>query len=112
MSILLFLTARWRTGLFACPFGLLGLFSGVVLLVGFGFAIQTKDSSFYKDKVCNTKFQQLGGKTGAEIAREQNLAFIDKIMCSDECPCEADHHDIIEDDVDEKTLNQAFKRTW
>jgi hypothetical protein len=33
-------------------------------------------------------------------------------MCSKECPCDADHHDIIEDDIDEKTLNQVFKRTW
>lgn len=41
-----------------------------------------------------------------------NLEFIDKLMCSETCPCEADHHDIIEDDVDEKTLNKAFKRTW
>ena len=41
-----------------------------------------------------------------------NMEFINKIMCSAQCPCEADHHDIIEDDVNEKTLNAAFKRTW
>ena len=40
------------------------------------------------------------------------MEFINKIMCSETCPCEADHHDIIEDDVNEKTLNTAFKRTW
>lgn len=54
----------------------------------------------------------MGGLTGAEVARKMNLEFINKVMCSDTCPCEADHHDIIEDDVDEKTLNKVFKRTW
>lgn len=40
------------------------------------------------------------------------MEFINKLMCSDQCPCEADHHDIIEDDVNEKTLTSTFKRTW
>lgn len=109
---MLFLSAKWRTGIFACPFGLLGLLGGIVLLVGFGFAISTKDPTFYKDAVCNTKIAGLQGKTGSEIARSMNNEFINKLMCSRDCPCEADHHDIIEDDVNEKTLNSAFKRTW
>lgn len=112
MAVLLFLSARWRTGLFACPFGLLGLLSGIILLVGFGFAITTKEPSYYKDLVCNTKMAGLNWKTGTEVAKEMNMEFINKIMCSDRCPCEADHHDIIEDDVNEKTLVSTFKRTW
>ncbi len=40
------------------------------------------------------------------------MAFIDQMMCSKTCPCPADHHDIIEDDIDEATLNKVFKRTW
>lgn len=112
LTIMLYLTGRWRTGLLACPFGLVGIFAGIVLLVGFGMAITVKDPSWYKDAVCNTKMAGLNWKTGAEVARDMNLEFIDKLMCSDQCPCEADHHDIIEDDVDEKTLNKAFKRTW
>lgn len=54
----------------------------------------------------------LNWKTGAEVAKGMNMEFINKLMCSPTCPCEADHHDIIEDDVNEKTLNAAFKRTW
>jgi hypothetical protein len=41
-----------------------------------------------------------------------NMVFIDQMMCSETCPCPADHHDIIEDDIDEKTLNKVYKRTW
>lgn len=81
-------------------------------MVGFGFAISTKDPTFYKDAVCNTKMAGLQWKTGAEVSRSMNMEFINKIMCSKDCPCEADHHDIIEDDVNEKTLSTAFKRTW
>lgn len=33
-------------------------------------------------------------------------------MCSKTCPCPADHHDIIEDDISEATLNKVYKRTW
>lgn len=112
LSILLFLSARWRTGIFACPFGLVGIFSGIVLVTGFAFAIQAKDPAVYKDAVCNTKIAGLGMKSGADVAKQMNLAFINSLMCSESCPCEADHHDIIEDDIDEKTLSKAFKRTW
>ena len=56
MAVLLFLTARWRTGLFACPFGLIGILAGLMLLVATGFAMAVKEASFYKDAVCNTKF--------------------------------------------------------
>lgn len=41
-----------------------------------------------------------------------NDEFINKLMCSVDCPCEADHHDIIQDDIKEDTLNKVFKRTW
>lgn len=27
-------------------------------------------------------------RSGAEMAREMNLNFVDKVMCSDMCPCE------------------------
>jgi hypothetical protein len=76
MSVLLFLSGRWRTGLFAFPFGLIGIFAGFTLLTGFGFAISVKDASFYKDKICNTKMAGLGDKTGSEVARQLNLAFV------------------------------------
>jgi hypothetical protein len=112
MAVLLFLSARWRTGIFACPFGLIGILAGIVLLVSTGFALAVKEQSYYKDQVCNTKFPGLQGKTGAEVAKAMNAEFINKIMCSDQCPCEGDHHDIIEDDIDEKTLASTFKRTW
>lgn len=69
MAIFLFLSARWRTGIFACPFGLIGIFGGIILIVGFAMAITTKDPSFYKDAVCNTKMSGLQWKTGAEVAR-------------------------------------------
>ena len=69
MAILLFLSARWRTGIFALPFGLIGFFGGVCLLVGFGFAISSKDPTFYKDSVCNTKMAGLNWKTGSEVSR-------------------------------------------
>lgn len=82
MAIMLFLSAKWRTGVFACPFGLLGLLGGTVLLVGFGFAMSNKEPSFYKDSVCNTKIEKLGGKTGAELAKSMNMEFINKLMCS------------------------------
>lgn len=71
-----------------------------------------KDPEFYKDAVCNSKMAGLGWKTGADVAKSMNDAWINTLMCSKTCPCEADHHDIIEDDIDEKTLAKAFKRTW
>jgi len=65
MAILLFLSAKWRTGVFACPFGLMGLMAGGILIAGFVFAIEAKDPSFYKEKVCNTKMAGLNFKTGS-----------------------------------------------
>ena len=41
-----------------------------------------------------------------------NSEFVNKLMCTEQCPCEGDHHDIIEDDIDESTLAKSFKRTW
>ena len=69
MAILLFLSAKWRTGIFACPFGLLGLIGGAILITAFTFAVKTKDPTFYKDAVCNTKFAGLGFKTGTEVSK-------------------------------------------
>lgn len=40
------------------------------------------------------------------------MAFIDQYMCSTDCPCPMDHHDIVEEDIDEATLNKKYKRTW
>ena len=60
MALLLFLTARWRTDLFACPFGLVRIFAGITLLTGMGMALAVKDPSTYKDAVCNTKMAGLG----------------------------------------------------
>ena len=112
MAIMLFLSGKWRSGICACPFGLLGVVGGITLLTGFGFAMSSKDPSWYKDAVCNSKIAGLNWKTGQELAKSMNQEFINKLMCSNTCPCEADHHDIIEDDVDEKTLTKTFKRTW
>lgn len=69
MAIFLFLSAKWRTGIFACPFGLLGLIGGGVLITAFAFAVKTKDPTFYKDSVCNTKFAGLNFKTGTEVSK-------------------------------------------
>ena len=33
MAVLLFCTAKTRTGILACPFGLIGIFSGLALIV-------------------------------------------------------------------------------
>ena len=99
-------TARWRTGVFACPFGLIGILAGIVLLTATGFSMAVKEASFYKDAVCNTKFNGLGGKTGSEVAKQMNSEFVNKFMCTDSCPCPGDHHDIIEDDIDESTLSK------
>ena len=112
MAVFLFLSARWRTGIFACPFGMVGILAGIILITSSGFAMAVKEKSFYKDAVCNTKFHGLEGKSGADVAKTMNAEFINKLMCSETCPCEADHHDIIEDDIDEKTLATQFKRTW
>ena len=112
MAIFLFLSAKWRTGIFACPFGLLGLLGGSILITGFAFAVKTKDPTFYKDAVCNTKMAGLNFKTGTEVSKAMNDEFINKLMCSVDCPCEADHHDIIQDDIKEDTLAKVFKRTW
>ena len=83
LAIFLFLSGKWKTGIFACPFGLIGILAGTILMVGFGMAISTKDPSWYKDAVCNTKMSGLNWKTGAEVARDMNLVFIDKLMCSE-----------------------------
>ena len=72
MAVLLFLSARWRTGVFACPFGLIGILAGIVLLTATGFSMAVKEASFYKDAVCNTKFNGLGGNTGTEVAKQMN----------------------------------------
>ena len=40
------------------------------------------------------------------------MVFIDSMMCSETCPCPADHQAIIEDDIDEATLSKTYKRTW
>lgn len=39
MCVLLFLTARGGTGIFACPFGLIGIFSGFALLMVMGLCL-------------------------------------------------------------------------
>ena len=77
MFVLLWLTAKSRTGIFACPFGLLGIFSGFALLAVVGLVLAQKEPNYYKDKMCNTKMTQLGGKSGSELAKEMNMAFID-----------------------------------
>lgn len=41
-----------------------------------------------------------------------NDAFVNTYMCSVDCPCQADHHDIIQDDIKEDSLNKVFHRTW
>ena len=99
MAVLLFLTAKRRTGTFACCFGLLGLLGGAILITGFVFAIQTKDPSTYKDAVCNTKMPGLNFKTGAEVSKQMNDEFVNKLMCSVDCPCADDWKEIIEEEI-------------
>ncbi len=55
MCVLLVLTAKGGTGVFACPFGLIGIFAGFALLVVMGLCLMQRDPQYYKDKLCNTK---------------------------------------------------------
>lgn len=49
MAVLAFCTARMRTGIFACPFGLIGIFAGFALLGVMGLCLVQKDPLYYKD---------------------------------------------------------------
>lgn len=49
MCVLAFLTARGGTGIFACPFGLIGIFAGFALLTAMGLCLIQRDPLYYKD---------------------------------------------------------------
>ena len=105
-------SVRQRNNKFAGSFAFLGIFGGVVLVTGFGFAINTKDPTFYKDLACNSKIAGLENKTGTEVSKQMNDEFINKFMCSEDCPCQQNYQNIIEDDIKEDALSKVFKRTW
>lgn len=86
MSLLAWLTAAKKTPFFALPFFLLSIAAGAVCLAAFVATISSSTSIYYKRQVCNMRVGS--ARTGSEMAREMNLNFVDKVMCSDTCPCD------------------------
>jgi hypothetical protein len=110
MSILAYCTAAKKTPFFALPFFLLSIVAGAICLAAFVATISSATAIYYKNSVCH--FRTGATRTGAELARQMNLNFVDKIMCSDTCPCENKYRNLWFDKYNEKIIGTLYQRTW
>lgn len=110
MSILAWCTAAKKTPFIALPFFLLSVVAAAICLAAFVATISSATAIYYKNQVCH--FRTGATRTGSELARQMNLNFVDKVMCSDTCPCENTYRDLWFNKYGEDVISKLYQRTW
>ena len=79
--------AKCRTAWFACPFGTLSFLIGILNLVVGGAILGGQVTDEVYQQACVVKHDELDGKSGSEVMKAQLSASVDKLMCTNTCPC-------------------------
>lgn len=114
MSIFAYLTATQKVPYFACPFALGSFFMGCMFAGVFVTTISEETAIFYKKQFCN---QFVPGKAGAghdqqtkaQVAREMDMYFPDRFMCSEVCPCQQKDKILWENLYEEKDMKKKLR---
>lgn len=118
MAIFAYLTATQKMPYFACPFALGSFFMGCVFAAVLVTTISEETAVYYKTQFCQA-FANQEHKVGAghdplnaeKAAVLMDVNFIDRLMCSDLCPCSINHKSQWEDKFPENELKRR-QRTW